>query len=89
MLVPGGLAIFIEPDLIPIIDGTAVPDSTIAAGHGASGWVTLWETFRGSLGQQGIDISIPGRITDILAETGVFENITTRDANIPIGEWTY
>ena len=86
MLVPGGLVIFIEHDLIPIINGTAIPDSTIA-GHEASGWTTLWETFRSSLVQQGIDISIPGRITDILAETGVFEKITRRDANIPVGEW--
>jgi hypothetical protein len=86
MLVPGGLAIFIEHDLIPIIDGTAIPDSTIVAGHWASGWTTLWETFRASLGQQGIDVSIPGRIPDILAETGVFEKITGRDANIPVGE---
>jgi len=85
LLVPGGLVILIEPDLMPLADGKSpahFPD-----GLGAPGWFALWETYRACLSRQGIDVTVPQRLTDMLLATRAFENIIKRDGNIPVGFW--
>ncbi|KAF8651489.1 hypothetical protein AX16_004787 [Volvariella volvacea WC 439] len=51
------------------------------------GWETFWETYRSCLRRHGIDITIPERLTELLAATEAFESITSRDGNIPVGFW--
>ncbi|KAF8831233.1 hypothetical protein HHX47_DHR1000588 [Lentinula edodes] len=85
LLRPGGLVLLIEPDLIPIVDGRPVAraPANLAAGE----WSTFWETYRGCLTRQDIDVTVPQRLTDMLTATGAFENIVKRDGNIPVGFW--
>ncbi|KAE9409660.1 S-adenosyl-L-methionine-dependent methyltransferase [Gymnopus androsaceus JB14] len=85
VLRPGGLIILIEPDLIPIVDGSRI--TRAPAGVGAADWSTFWETYRSCLTRQGIDITVPQRLTEMLNATGAFENVITRDGNIPVGFW--
>lgn len=85
LLRPGGLILLIEPDLVPRIDGRTASD-----GSGDSdlhGWLTFWETYRACLRSREIDTTVPLRLVDILAATQAFENIVTRDCDIPVGFW--
>ncbi|KAF8636569.1 hypothetical protein AX17_003380 [Amanita inopinata Kibby_2008] len=87
VLRPGGLVILVERNLTPVIatDGqiaTCLPDEA-----GLSGWFTLWRTYRACLRQQGIDPSVPERLSELLAATQAFENVVTHDGNIPVGFW--
>jgi hypothetical protein len=84
LLRPGGLILLIEPDLVPRIDGRAADES---ADSGLHGWCTFWETYRACLKSQGIDPTVPRRLVDILAATQAFENIVTRDCEVPVGFW--
>jgi len=85
VLRPGGLIILIEPDLIPIVDGKQM--ARAPAGSDAADWSTFWETYRNCLTRQGIDITVPQRLTDLVTATGAFENVVRRDGNIPVGFW--
>lgn len=83
ILRPGGLVLLIEPDLNPAPSCTS-SDRVPVSMHG---WSTLWETYRTCLRRQGIDITVPQRLSDLLAATGAYENIVVRDGNIPVGFW--
>ncbi|RDB21118.1 Secondary metabolism regulator LAE1 [Hypsizygus marmoreus] len=85
LLRPGGLFLLVEPDLIPIADGK--PATQHPHGTGPRGWFTLWETYRACLKIQGIDVTVPQRLAELLAEAGVFERIVLQDGNIPVGFW--
>lgn len=47
----------------------------------------FWDTYRACLKKQGIDVTVPRRLTELLAATGRFKTITTHESNIPIGFW--
>ena len=83
LLRPGGLVLLIEPDLNPAPSPTS-SDQVPVSMHG---WSTLWETYRTCLRRQGIDITVPQRLSDLLSATGAYENIVVRDGNIPVGFW--
>ena len=51
------------------------------------GWNTLWQTYRACLEHQGIDVTIPDRLPELLAATAAYENIVTKVGNIPVGFW--
>lgn len=51
------------------------------------GWIELWETYRSCLRLQGIDVSVPEHLSDLLSDTGQFEKIVVQDGNIPVGFW--
>lgn len=85
MLRPGGLAIVIEPDLTPVADGKSARQ--FPHGSGLQGWFTLWETYRACLQGQGVDITVPQRLAELLAATGGFQSIVKQDGNIPVGFW--
>lgn len=51
------------------------------------GWITLWETYRACLRLQGIDVTVPERLPELLSATGQFEKIVVQDGNIPVGFW--
>lgn len=84
LLRPGGLVLLIEPDLNPAPSPTSSDRLGPVSMHG---WSTLWETYRTCLRRQGIDITVPQRLSDLLAATGAYENIVVRDGNIPVGFW--
>jgi len=83
VLRPGGLAIFIEPDLTPHASPVApgipelIPDQ----------WQTFWGTFRWALSTKGVDPDVPHRLKSIVEGSDRFENIVSRAINIPIGFW--
>jgi len=52
-----------------------------------SGWDAFWETYRACLKHQGIDVTIPDRLPDLLADTAAYENIVAQAGNIPVGFW--
>jgi hypothetical protein len=78
---PGGLAIFIEPDLTPHVepgDGLYnVPEQ----------WQTFWDTFRYCLAQKGVDPDIPQKLQNIVQNNRMFENVVTRQIDVPVGFW--
>lgn len=80
LLVPGGLVILIEPDLTPVAADVS-PDSAEA-----SGWFTIWDTYRRCLKRQGIDTTVPRRLSEMLGMRH-FEKIFEREATIPVGFW--
>jgi hypothetical protein len=86
LLRPGGLALFIEPSPIPIADGRPSTDYGDAS-HTLHGWFTFWETYRACLRTRGIDETVPGRIHDLLIESGSFERVVAQDISIPVGFW--
>jgi len=51
------------------------------------GWTELWDTYRACLQSQSVDVTVPERLPDLLAATAAFENIITRDGNVPVGFW--
>ena len=51
------------------------------------GWNTLWRMYRECLRRQGIDVTVPQRLQELLAATQAFENVVTHDGNIPVGFW--
>lgn len=51
------------------------------------GWTALWKTYRACLEQQGIDITIPDRLPELLAATAAYEDIVAQVGNIPVGFW--
>lgn len=80
LLRPGGLILLVEPTLNPC---SSPPDS-----HSPMmGWNALWKTYRACLEQQGIDITVPDRLPELLAATAAYENIVARVGNIPVGFW--
>ncbi|KAL0946581.1 hypothetical protein HGRIS_012783 [Hohenbuehelia grisea] len=83
LLRPGGLVILIEPDLIPIVDGKPAPQLTDTSS--SQGWLAFWDTYRACLVQQGIDVTVPSRLPELLAATNIFQHVVTQDGNIPIG----
>jgi hypothetical protein len=85
LLRPGGLVILIEPDLIPIADGKSAPHFSDSSG--LPGWFALWETYRACLKKVGIDVTVPHRLSELLAATKAFQNIVKQNGNIPIGFW--
>ena len=87
MLRPGGLVLLIESDLTPVVavDGKAVALSRDETKLG--GWFTLWRVYRECLRRQGIDISVPQRLSGLLTATQAFENVVTHGAHIPVGFW--
>jgi hypothetical protein len=58
-----------------------------STGSEQRGWIEFWETYRSCLRLQGIDIFVPGRLSDLLSDTGQFEKIVVQDGNIPVGFW--
>ncbi|XP_006458074.1 hypothetical protein AGABI2DRAFT_199301 [Agaricus bisporus var. bisporus H97] len=94
LLRPGGLVHLIEPDLHPVPPNSNVssPVVTSSADRGSiareqRGWIELWETYRSCLRLQGIDVSVPEHLSDLLSDTGQFEKIVVQDGNIPVGFW--
>lgn len=82
LLRPGGLLLLIEPGLIPRINGSGGSDDS-----GLRGWLTFWETYRNCLRSKGIDPTVPQHLVNLLAATEAFENIVTRDCDVPVGFW--
>ncbi|TFK76384.1 S-adenosyl-L-methionine-dependent methyltransferase [Pluteus cervinus] len=93
ILRPGGLVLIIEPSLHPLVGpiptATAVPAMPLTQPSESyhDGWETLWETYRTCLRRHGIDVTVPERLADLLAEAGEFEDIVTSEGNIPVGFW--
>ncbi|KAF9013873.1 S-adenosyl-L-methionine-dependent methyltransferase [Cyathus striatus] len=94
LLRPGGFLLVIEPDLHPktcATDLVAAPDpnSSAAPMHDdiLTGWSAFWKMYRGCLERQGIDVTVPQRLHELVATTGEFENIVVREGNIPVGFW--
>ncbi|KAH0827166.1 hypothetical protein J3R83DRAFT_4857 [Lanmaoa asiatica] len=88
MLRPGGLVILIEPDSEPIADGKNATELTRSGQpSGMRGWFALWEAYRKCLRDQGIDVNVPPELANLVATTGVFDNIVSQEGNIPIGFW--
>ena len=54
-----------------------------------TGWSALWETYRACLKHQGIDITVPDRLSDLLAANAAYENIVAQVGNIPVGFWPH
>ncbi|KAF8798072.1 S-adenosyl-L-methionine-dependent methyltransferase [Phlegmacium glaucopus] len=81
LLRPGGLVLLVEPTLNPC---QSPPDDSHSP---MSGWDALWETYRACLEHQGIDVTIPDRLPDLLADTAAYENIVAQVGNIPVGFW--
>ena len=52
-----------------------------------TGWSALWETYRACLQHQGIDVTVPERLPDLLAANAAYENIVAQVGNIPVGFW--
>lgn len=51
------------------------------------GWQSLWEAYERCLRQQGIDTTVPERLSELLQETYEFERIYSHDGNVPVGFW--
>ncbi len=75
VLRPGGLVLLVEPDLTPIMAaaGNAAPRSRDVTR--SSGWFTLWRIYRECLRRQGIDTSVPQRLSELLTHSQAFENV--------------
>jgi len=88
VLRPGGLVLLVEPDLTPIMaaDGNAAAGSHDETSR-SSGWFTLWRIYRECLRRQGIDTSVPQRLSELLTDTQAFENVVTHGGHIPVGFW--
>lgn len=76
----------------PPISNVSSPVVTSSADRGSiareqRGWIELWETYRSCLRLQGIDVSVPEHLSDLLSDTGQFEKIVVQDGNIPVGFW--
>lgn len=88
MLRPGGLVILIEPDSEPIADGKTATELTCSGQpSGMRGWFALWETYRQSLRDLGIDVNVPPELANLVTATGAFDKIVSQEGNIPIGFW--
>jgi hypothetical protein len=85
LLRPGGLVILIEPELVPIAGGDSA--AHFSDSSGLPGWFTFWETYRACLRKVGIDVTVPQRLSDLLATTMAFQNIVKQNGNIPVGFW--
>ncbi|KII93850.1 hypothetical protein PLICRDRAFT_101781 [Plicaturopsis crispa FD-325 SS-3] len=85
VLRPGGMVLLIEPDLEPMADGRMA--SEIQGYSGLSGWFSLWEAYHYCLHRRGIDVTVPQSLDELLEDAGVFENITARVGEVPIGFW--
>ncbi|CAA7271653.1 unnamed protein product [Cyclocybe aegerita] len=79
LLRPGGLVLLVEPTLNPC--PPPAPQTPMP------GWAALWETYRACLTRQHIDVTVPERLSSLLAATAAFENIIVRDGNVPVGFW--
>ncbi|KAF8163351.1 S-adenosyl-L-methionine-dependent methyltransferase [Crassisporium funariophilum] len=79
LLRPGGLILLVEPTLNPCLPPPAHPPM--------AGWAALWDTYRACLKRQGVDITVPERLADLLAGTASFENVMVQIGNIPVGFW--
>lgn len=86
LLAPGGIVILIEPDLTPLADGKSPSHILDSTALGISNWFALWETYKSCLNKAGIDITVPQRMSDMLAMRD-FENVFKREANVPVGFW--
>ncbi|KAF6765257.1 S-adenosyl-L-methionine-dependent methyltransferase [Ephemerocybe angulata] len=90
LLRPGGLVLLVEPDLFPVAerDQSTGPIKTTNS-MADSGWSTLWSTFRTCLQDRecSVDVDVPSRLGVLLAKTEMFEDITVKQANVPVGFW--
>ncbi|KAF5315720.1 hypothetical protein D9611_004747 [Ephemerocybe angulata] len=70
-------------------DGAEVPDDSSAQYNDMLGWSTLWSTFRTCLQDRecSVDVDVPSRLGVLLAKTEMFEDITVKQANVPVGFW--
>ncbi|ESK94530.1 tam domain methyltransferase [Moniliophthora roreri MCA 2997] len=84
ILRPGGLVLLIEPDLTPLADGQPILRS---CAREVQDWYSLWETVRLCLAKLGVDVQVPERLAEMVADTGSYESIVKRDGNIPVGFW--
>ena len=89
VLRPGGLVLLVEPDLTPIMPVTADGNTAARSRNETrlSGWFTLWRIYRECLRRQGIDTSVPQRLSELLTDTQAFENVVTHGGHIPVGFW--
>jgi SAM-dependent methyltransferase len=71
---------------VPSTDMTSVTECR-PVGNEQRGWIEFWETYRSCLRLQGIDIFVPGCLSDLLSDAGQFEKIVVQDGNIPVGFW--
>lgn len=90
MLRPGGMVILVEPEMEPLIKEHAVVEIT-SAGHSSgasgSGWVAIWDAYRKSLKGKGINVRTPERLRKFLQSADLFDNITSQQADVPVGFW--
>ncbi|THH20705.1 hypothetical protein EW146_g734 [Bondarzewia mesenterica] len=85
ILRPGGVLILIESDLRPIADGklTSSPSKS-----GIPGWCALADAFRNALTMRGVDVSVPERMANMLADLDVhYDVVRQQQADVPIGFW--
>ncbi|KAJ7343431.1 S-adenosyl-L-methionine-dependent methyltransferase, partial [Mycena albidolilacea] len=94
ILRPGGLIILIEPDLTQYVrrpppasnlEAHGRPEPEFPPGTGPCGWFTLWETYRRCLSLLGVDVTVPGRLRQLLEATGLFESIEDLEVVVPVG----
>ena len=74
----------IEPDHKPHADGQPLLGS---CAEEIRDWYEFWDTFRLCLNSLEVDVAVPGRLLDMVAATGAYENIVKREGNIPVGFW--
>lgn len=78
------MLILIEFDLRPIADGkfTSTP-----AKSGIPGWCALAEEIQRALTLSGVDVTVPGRMGELLHDHGWYDQVFEQHADIPVGFW--
>ncbi|KAK2466867.1 hypothetical protein APHAL10511_001125 [Amanita phalloides] len=87
ILRPGGLVLLIESDLSPAIEADGQIIALPCDRTDLNGWYTVWNIYRECLRRQGIDITVPQRLSELLATTQAFESVVAHDGHIPVGFW--
>ncbi|KAF8625789.1 hypothetical protein AX15_005177 [Amanita polypyramis BW_CC] len=87
VLRPGGLVLLIEPNLAPIIAADGQTAAVVRGETDPNGWCTLWKLYRECLRRQGVDVTVPQRLSELLSATQAFENIVTHEGHVPVGFW--
>jgi hypothetical protein len=96
MLRPGGLILLVEFDTLPIADGKRAPEGYTpgaapmgekAFASGALGWFAVWDSYRSAVIKQGIDLTVPRRLGQLIWATHAYDMSQTfaQEAEVPIG----
>jgi len=76
--------ILIEFDLRPIADGKF---TSADAKSGIPGWCALAEEIQRALTLSGVDVTVPGRMGELVHEFGWYDQVFQQHADIPVGFW--